>query len=156
MATRILYDVVISFQMQTGLYRAARRALALASRGAVRHDVLVLTDLSLSPFRIEWRARELHPWDSDLSLPVRTELFHEQALRDTETALCRLFAVFPDVAQIAFRVLEPAASNQVIAAGNVAREEFDAADRFPSLRMRLHMAGVRMATAGGQLAPAAA
>jgi hypothetical protein len=122
----------------------------------VPNDVLVLTDLSLSPFRIEWRARDLHPWDSDLSLTLRTQLFHELTLRDTEAALGRLFMVFPDREQIAFRVVEPAATNRVIAAGNVVRGEFEAADRYPSLRMRLHMMGVRMATAGGQLEPAAA
>jgi hypothetical protein len=122
----------------------------------VPNDVLVLTDLSISPFRIEWLARDLHPWDRDLPLELRTKLFHEQALRDTETALFRLFSVFPSMEQIAFRVLEPAAPSRIIAAGNVARGEFEAADSFPSLRMRLHMMGVRMAAAGGALEPVAA
>jgi hypothetical protein len=121
----------------------------------VPNDVLVLTNFSLSPFRIGWRARDLHPWDRDLSLALRSQLFHEQALQDTEDALRRLFAVFPGREPIDFRVFEPTAPNRAIAAGNIAREEFDAADRFPSLRMRLHMMGVRMATAGGELAPAA-
>jgi hypothetical protein len=142
--------------LQIGLYWTARRALALAPRGAVPNDVLVLTNLSIPPLQIEWRARGLHPWDRDLSPALRIKLFHEQALQDTEDALRRLFSVFPGMEQIVFRVLEPAAPNRVIAAGNIARGEFDAADRFPSLRMRLHMMGVRIATAGGELEPVAA
>jgi hypothetical protein len=145
-----------SWLLQIELHWTARRSLALAPRGAVPNDVLVLTKLSTSPLRIEWRARDLHPWDRDLSLALRTKLFHEQALQDTEEALRRLFAGFPAMEQIVFRVLEPAAPNRVIAAGNVARGEFDAADRFPSLRMRLHMMGVRIAAAGKELEPAAA
>jgi hypothetical protein len=122
----------------------------------VPNDVLVLTNLSVPPFRIEWLARDLHPWDSDLSLEVRSELFHEQALRDTEAALRRLFSVLPDMEEIVFRALEPGAPSRVIAAGNVARGEFHAADSFPSLRMRLHMMGVQMAAVGEALAPVAA
>jgi hypothetical protein len=145
-----------SWLPQIGLYWTARRALALAPRGAVPNDVLVVTNLSIPPLQIEWRARDLHPWDRDLSLALQTELFHGQALQDTEAALRRLFSVFPDMEQIVFRVLEPAAPNRLIAAGNIARGEFDAADRFPSLRMRLYMMGVRIASVGGELAPVAA
>jgi hypothetical protein len=141
---------------QIELFGTARRALALAPRGGVPNDVLVLTSLSISPLRIEWRARDLHPWDRDLSLALRSQLFHVQALQDTEDALRRLFAVFPGKEQIVFRVFEPSPPNRVIAAGDIARGEFDAADRFPSLRMRLHTMGVRIATAGGELEPAAA
>jgi hypothetical protein len=70
-----------------------RRALALRPRGAIANDVLNLNSLILSGhcLKLEWRARDIHPWDRDLPLAEQAELFCEQALQDTDVALIRLF-----------------------------------------------------------------
>ena len=73
-----------------------RRALALRPRGAVPNDVLILNSLILSShcLKLEWRARDIHPWDRDLPPAQQAELFSEQALQDTDVALNRLFRRF--------------------------------------------------------------
>lgn len=142
--------------IQLGLRRLAAKALALTPRGAVAHDVLVLGKVSIQKLRFEWRARDVHPWDRDLSLQRQAERFCQQALEDTESALVRLFQTLPDADQIDFRVLGPSESNQVIAEGSVEREEFLAARNSPSIRMRMLMMGVRFTLPAGYLKPVAA
>jgi hypothetical protein len=160
------------------LQRIARIALALAPRGAVRNDVLVLRDLTMvsgRELRLEWWARRVHPWDCDLPSARQSELFSQQALHDTETALVRLFRRLPEIDQITFRVLDPVASNQVlpaenaardaalveskkfdpwvILAGNVKREDVLPVSSSESIKMRLLMMGVRFIMVGDHLEP---
>jgi hypothetical protein len=80
-----------------------RRALALRPRCAVPNDVLILNNLILSGhcLKLEWRARDIHPWNRDLPLAEQAELFSEQALQDTDVALIRLFRGLPEIEQIA-------------------------------------------------------
>src|ERR1700685_346059 len=82
-----------------------RRALALQPRGAVPNDVLTLHNLILSGhcLKLEWLARDIHPWNRDLPLAEQAELFSEQAMQDTEAALIRLFQGLPEVEQIEFQ-----------------------------------------------------
>jgi hypothetical protein len=134
---------VIDF-FKPSVQRIVRRALALRPRGAIPNDVLVLNSLRLSAPRLqlEWRARDIHPWDRDL-LPTRqAELFSKQALQDTDVALIRLFQSLPEIEEIEFQVLNPADCGGVILTGVVDREQ--ALDPEPplSLRMRLNMLGV--------------
>jgi hypothetical protein len=141
---------------QTKLQRVTRKALALAPRGGVRDDVLTINQLSNIPaqqLRIDWCARDVHPWDRDRPPRDQAELFCQQALHDTEAALLRLFQMLPDIHQVDFRVLDPQASHQVILAGNVEREEIPGARRLQSIKMRLMMMGVRFLMAGGHLEP---
>jgi hypothetical protein len=148
----------MAYLQQTQLQRAARKALALAPRGGVRNDVLVLNkliDTPAHPLQLEWRARDVHPWDRDLPSPRQAELFSHQALHDTEAAILRLFQMLPDIHQVDFRVLDPQASNRVILAGNVERDEIPWARRLQSIKMRLLMMGVRFLMAGGHLEPLA-
>jgi hypothetical protein len=131
--------------LKPGIQRIVRRALALRPRGAIPNDVLVLNSLRLDGdcLQLEWRARDIHPWDRDLPDSLQAELFSNQAFQDTDAALIRLFQRLPEVEQIKYQVLRPMAFGGVILSGVVDRQE--ALDRhpLPSLRMRLHTLGVR-------------
>jgi hypothetical protein len=121
------------------------RALALRPRGAIPNDVLVLHSLILSDhcLKLEWRAREIHPWDRDLPLAQQDELFSKQALQDTDAALVRLFHGLSEIEQIEFQVLKPNGFGEVILTGVVDRERALDLEQPLSLRMRLSMLGVR-------------
>jgi hypothetical protein len=60
-----------------------KRALALRPRGTIPNDVLALSNLRLSGhcLQLEWRARDIHPWDRDLPDSLQAELFSIQALQ---------------------------------------------------------------------------
>src|ERR1700736_1605123 len=120
------------------------RAPAPRPRGAVPNDVLILNSLILSShcLKLEWRARDIHPWDSDLSPAQQAELFSKQALQDTDVALIRLFQGLSEIEQIEFQVLKPDGFGDVILAGVVDREGVLATERQLSLRMRLLNLGV--------------
>jgi hypothetical protein len=107
--------------------------------------VLVLNSLRVSDNRLqlEWRARDIHPWDRDLPPEEQAELFSKQALQDTDAALIRLFQKLPEIEQIEFQVLKPMAFGGVILTGVVDREEALNPEPPSSLRMRLYMLGVR-------------
>ncbi len=128
------------------------KALALAPRGFVFRDVLHLNRLS-ARVRVEWRTRDVHPWDQNVPPGRRSELFRDQAMRDTDAAILRLFDVLPDIDAIDVRVLEPHPPNRLILAGTVAREDAVAAQALASPRMRLAMMGVRCRTNDGRLEP---
>ena len=121
-----------------------RRALAIRPRGVVPNDVLILNNLMLSGhcLKLEWRARDIHPWNRDLPLAEQAELFSEQALQDTDVALIRLFRGLPEIEQIEFQVLKPDGFGDVILAGIVDRERALEPEQPISLRMRLRMLGV--------------
>ena len=121
-----------------------RRALALRPRGAIPNDVLILNSLTLSDrcLRLEWRARDIHPWDRDLPLAEQAELFSQQAFQDTDAALIRLFQGLPEIEQIEFQVLKPDGCGNVILTGAVDRERALDPERPLSLRMRLRNLGV--------------
>ena len=135
------------------IQRTVRRALALRPRGAIPNDVLVLNSLRLSGHRLqlEWRARDIHPWDRDLPPTRQAELFSKQALQDTDAALIRLFQRLPEIEQIEFQVLNPLAFGGVILTGVVDREQALDPEPPPSLRMRLNMLGVRYKIADDHL-----
>jgi hypothetical protein len=144
---------------QMTLQQIVKKALKLAPRGGVRNDVLELNKLSKvldQELQLEWRARDVHPWDCELSPPRQAELFCQQALHDTESALLRLFQRLPDIDQIDFRVLEPHTHDTIILAGSVEREEMLPACRSESIKWRLMMIGVRFILAGDHLEPLAA
>src|ERR1700721_1228987 len=112
------------------------RALALQLRGEVRNDGLESITLT-TQLQIEWRARDIHPWDRGLLSPgQRTEAFLEQSLVDTEAAIYRLFEALPQVDAIAVRVLDRK-SETVIISGNVSRLAASARDENLSVGMQL-------------------
>jgi hypothetical protein len=104
--------------------RRIAKALALNKhRRAMRRD-----GLSLSQFRtrleIQWRAREVHPWDRQRGLSQKdiTELFAKQCLDDTSAAIERLFCKLPEVEFIDFTVIDPKSSATILH-GSVDRSE---------------------------------
>jgi hypothetical protein len=129
---------------KANLQQVVRRALALPPRGAIPKDVLILNTLILSGrgLKLEWRARDIHPWDRDLPLPDQAELFSEQALQDTDVALVRLFQGLAEIEQIEFQVLKPDGFGDAILAGVVDRGSVLAPERSLSLRMRLRNLGI--------------
>jgi hypothetical protein len=76
------------------------RALALHLSGEARRDGLHATK-STTHLEIEWRARDIHPWDRGLLSPgEKPAAFVKQSLADTEAAIYRLFEALPQVGVI--------------------------------------------------------
>jgi len=134
------------------LRRIVTRALALTPRGFIRHDVPRLNKL-YAQLRVEWLTRDIHPWDRVLPLRRRAELFRDQASRDTDAAISRLFQILPDLDAIEIRVLEPHSPNRLVFAGTVVREDVLAARSVASPGMRLKLMGIRSHTTDGHLEP---
>jgi len=121
--------------------RNIARALALHRRGEVRKDGLTPARVT-TRFDIEWHARDIHPWDRSLLSPARrAQAYVQQALSDTETAVCRLFEALPQVDVLTVKVLDRT-SMSVIISGSVAREDFGARDQRISIGMRLLYLGL--------------
>lgn len=89
---------------------------------------------------IEWRAREIHPWDRATEPREREALFAEQSIADTDAALSRLFNRLPEVDVIEFQVIHPD-SGQRILAGTVERSVRPSSPG-NSVRTRLWQRGV--------------
>jgi hypothetical protein len=118
-----------------------KEALALHRRGEVRADDPQLLDLALR-MQVRWRARELHPWDRDLTGDRAARKLARQCLSDTEAILERLFEKCPDVDVIELSVIEPDPDgNRRVIFGTVHRDEF--AEWHPlSTDMRLRLVGL--------------
>ena len=116
--------------------------LALGPRAFVRNDRLILSEL-VACLRLEWRARDIHPWDRDLPVDQRAERFREQTLSDTDAAIERLFRTMPEIETVEIRVVEPRAPNAVILSGTVARKDVLATREMVSPLMRLMMMGIQ-------------
>jgi hypothetical protein len=131
--------------------RNINSALALHRRGEVRTDGLkplcVCTQME-----IEWRAREIHPWDRDRPVAVQNELFVQQSLADTEAAINRLFQRIPQLDVIKLRILAPESDAEIMA-GTVYRTDGTDADYSTSVGMRLKSRGVRFHSTGYSLEP---
>jgi len=150
-ATPGLFRGLIDYVTASPLRRRVRKALALTPRAFVRHDLLVVCAFS-AQIRVEWRSRDIHPWDADLPADRRAALFREQALCDTDAAIVRLFQILPDLDTIEIRVLEPHA-DRLLLAGTVERQDVVAARSLSSPGMRLKVMGVRYHVRDGQLEP---
>jgi hypothetical protein len=92
---------------------------------------------------VEWRARDLHPWDRDLPLECCSELFRAQTIMDTDNAVARLFSLVPEVDTITIQVRSPQSDGGTILAGTISRTSHTACRAVPSPRMRLKMMGIR-------------
>lgn len=129
-------------------YSGIEYALALHARNEVRRDGLTLTKTS-SQLVIEWRARDIHPWDRDpcCSPEEKERSFNEQCFSDTEAAICRLFAALPTVDEIQFRVMRPEADDELLA-GRVARSSLGQVSTGASPRGRLRQMEVNVCVSG--------
>lgn len=132
--------------------RSINRALALYLRGEVRMDGLTPTSVA-THLEIEWRAREIHPWDRDI-LPVseKTAAFVDQALHDTEAAICRIFTALPPLEVVKVKVRDRTSDN-VILSGSVSRPDFLARDERLSIGMRLLYMGITRHSEASLLEP---
>ncbi len=132
--------------------RDVKRALALHLRGEVRSDGLNPINIT-TQLQIEWRARDVHPWDRAL-LPraQRAAAFVEQALADTEATISRLFEALPQVDVISLRVLDRT-SETVIISGTVSRIDAAVRDESLSIGMRLLYLGLSYHSAGSLFEP---
>jgi len=127
--------------------RSIERALALHLRGEVRRDGLSPTN-STTHLDIEWRARDIHPWDRGLLSPAqRVAAFVEQTLADTEAAIYRLFEALPQVDVIALKVLDRT-SESVIVSGTVSRPVPSARGEKLSIGMRIMYLGLTYRSVG--------
>src|SRR5260370_14403268 len=75
-------------------WRKVERALALNQRGEARSDGLEMTSAKTT-LRIDWLAREIHPWDRHLPTEKAESLFSQQCLDDASATLTRLLAAIP-------------------------------------------------------------
>jgi hypothetical protein len=103
------------------LHRRVMTALALNQRGEARPDGLALNRFE-HWLDIEWRARDVHPWDRDLSAARIARLFVGQCLNDTSAALDRLFSEVPEIDVVQFKVTHPT-SGAPILSGSISRSE---------------------------------
>jgi hypothetical protein len=121
------------------LHRRVVKALALHKRGEVRSDGLLLSHFQ-NRLQIEWRGREVHPWDRDLPPAALARLFVEQCLKDADAAIRRLFATLTQIDVIEFKMLDPN-SGAPILSGVITRSESISVTA-PSSGMRLKQLGV--------------
>jgi hypothetical protein len=122
------------------LWRSIDRALAL-NRTEVRPDGLRREQISLR-LLINWRARDLHPWDLDLVGNRMAVRLVEQTFSDTVAALERLFNALPEVDAIDFRVLEmDVRRDGTLLGGSVSRRDFETWHPSSAI-MRLKLLGV--------------
>jgi hypothetical protein len=122
-------------------WRKVQRALALNQRGEVRSDGLEMT-AAKTTLRIDWIAREIHPWDRDLPAETAERLFSQQCLDDANAAITRLFAEIPVLDSIEVRVRRDI-SRPPILEGTVYRLDSISSNDFASTGMRLRAIGLR-------------
>jgi hypothetical protein len=131
------------------MYRGRiERVLARIGRGDVRGDGLRLNKVC-NRLVIQWRARDIHPWDRGLPVERSAAALDEQTLADTEAAISRLFEALPQVDVIDLTVLGPA-SEATMLAGTVHRSVLSGSRRLLSVRMRLRELGVDYRLAGSR------
>ena len=127
--------------LRTGaMTREVTRSLRLSPRGAIAHDVLDMTALSLR-LRVEWQATDVHPWDRDLSEPQQAQLFARQCLEEVDAAITRLFERVPEMYVLELGVRDPR-SNAMIVSGVVHRDDLPGASRL-ALEMKLRTVGMK-------------
>jgi hypothetical protein len=135
-----IVDRISELYSERLFHRRVARALALNRRGEARSDGLRLSFVKTS-LRIEWCARDIHPWDRDLPQEQAERRFAAQCLEDTHAAVGRLFARIPALDRIELSVKrEP--SQPAVLAGTIEREEFRR-NRQSSIGMRLRLLGLK-------------
>jgi hypothetical protein len=136
----IFFRNVLRKLIVTRKTKGINNALSLHRRGEGRRDGLTLTQAS-HRLEIEWRARDVHPWDRSSEPEERERLFTEQSIADADAALSRLFNELPEIDVIEFSVTHPD-SHQRILAGTVERAARVPSRRGLSPRTRLWHRGV--------------
>jgi hypothetical protein len=133
---------LIEVRERRRLLTRVERALRVPPRGGCADDRLILKRMS-TQLHVEWCARDVHPWDRDLSVDRRDELFLDQCRQDTIVAVQRMFAYLAEIDVIEIRVVEPQPSARTILAGTVSRHDLTVISRHRSSRMSLNLMGIR-------------
>jgi hypothetical protein len=126
------------------------KALTLAPRGAIANDWLQLRQTSLT-LKVEWQARDVHPWDGDLPADRRAELFTTTLMADTVVAIRQVFKGVAEVDVVQIRVLAPNEAEKTVLEGTVCRDDVDAAQACSSPAMSLKLLGLQFCLADGCL-----
>jgi len=99
--------------------------------------------------RVEWTAREIHPWDRGLDRQLREQLFAQQCLRDVDAAVNRIFDEVPEIDALEVHVLH---DGSPLLEGLVRKTDL-ASLRHGSPRMNLKSLGIRFQMSNGRLEP---
>jgi hypothetical protein len=122
------------------------KALAPAPRGAIANDRLRLRKTSLS-LKVEWQARDVHPWDCDLPAWRKTEVFTVGLISDTVAAIRQAFDDLAEADTIQIRVVHPNEPDRTLLAGTVRRDDLNTALGSASPAMSLMLLGVKTPSA---------
>ena len=143
-----MFTFLQSLRTRFARRRLARRvgwALALDGRAEGRTDGLPLVGVR-DQLVIEWRARDVHPWDRDLPVGQAAERFVQQCFEDVDAVIGRLFRALPQVDEIALKVMHKS-TDEPIMQGVVTRH--DAGNtRSASVRMKLRFMGISYRLSG--------
>jgi hypothetical protein len=132
------------------LRKRVNRALALHRRGEVRADGLELRNMKTT-IRVEWVAREIHPWDRQIASRLKERLFARQSLEDVDAAITRLFEQLPEADAFEVRVLREG-DNRLLFHGRVERADVAVASHSSPL-MKLNSLGIKFQVSNWQLEP---
>jgi hypothetical protein len=135
-------DQIRGIRERRRLRKRVDRALRVLPRGGCADDRLIVKCISVG-LRVEWWARDVHPWDRDLPVDERDELFLELCRRDTVDAVQRIFARLAEVDEIEIRVVQPDAAARTTLAGTVSRHDVNVVTSHPSPGMSLMLMGIR-------------
>jgi hypothetical protein len=91
---------------------------------------------------IEWFARELHPWDRDLSPDQQAKMFVERAVVDTVAAIQQLFSDVPEIDGLNVRVWDRTPPGEPLLAGSISRVELEECPEHCSPLMKLKSLGL--------------
>ena len=137
-----------------GLARKVSKALGGESRPEAAHDHCTLQRCAVH-LDLEWRARQIHPWDRDLSPERQARVFANQLLEDTVTAIRRLFDSLPEVDSIHIAVREPLPMRRTLLEGAVSRLAVGECAACQSAAMTLKLLGICYRLNDGCLEPLA-
>jgi hypothetical protein len=134
------------------IMRRVVRVLRAGGRAGIRPDERRLQKIS-THLDLEWRAREIHPWDRDLPRERQAELFAIQLLEDTVSDIRRLFASLPELDTIHIAVREQPEPHHLLLQGTVTRAAVRQVRDCPSPAMSLKLLGVCYRLMDGSLEP---
>jgi hypothetical protein len=132
------------------LRKRVSRALALHRRGEVRADGLELRNMQTT-MRVEWIARDVHPWDRQIGRRLKERLFARQCIEDVDAAITRLFEQLPEVDVLEVRVFRDG-GGLLLFHGRVERTEAATASHSSSL-MKLKSLGIKFQVSNWRLEP---
>lgn len=113
-----------------------RYAIESRRHNEARGGGLKLAALS-TIMRVEWMAREIHPWEQNSLQDHKDRLFTEQCLEDTLAVVERLFKEMPDLSALEIGVRREA-SEPPLLARVVKRAQLEQADhRAPGMKLKM-------------------